>query len=60
MTLRPGRLWTSGRTGGRYPVQWTLDTPAGRHTLHALLDAQELDARASSMISAHESEQGRQ
>lgn len=47
VTLRPGRLWTSGRTGGHYPVQWTLDTPAGRHTLHALLDAQELDARAS-------------
>lgn len=47
VVMRPGRAWTSGRTGGRYPVQWTLDTPAGRHELHALLDAQELDARAS-------------
>ena len=45
--LQPGRVWTSDRTGGRYPVQWTLDTPAGRHALVALLDAQELDARAS-------------
>jgi len=43
----PGRTWTSPATGARYPVQWTLSTPAGRHTLAALLDAQELDSRAS-------------
>jgi predicted secreted hydrolase len=43
----PQRLWTSPATGGRYPVEWTITTPAGRHTLRALLDAQELDSRAS-------------
>ena len=45
--MQPGRIWTSERTGGRYPVHWTLDTPAGQYALVALLDAQELDARAS-------------
>ncbi len=43
----PGRLWTSPATGARYPVEWAVTTPAGRHTLRALLDAQELDSRAS-------------
>jgi predicted secreted hydrolase len=41
------RTWTSPATGGRYPVEWTVTTPAGRHGLRALLDAQELDSRAS-------------
>lgn len=45
--MTPGRHWRSGRTGARYPVTWTLETPAGRHELQALLDAQELDARGS-------------
>lgn len=43
----PQRHWTSPRTGARYPVVWRLSSPAGIHTVHALLDAQELDARAS-------------
>jgi predicted secreted hydrolase len=43
----PGRVWASPATGARYPVEWTVTTPAGRHTLRALLDAQELDSRAS-------------
>jgi predicted secreted hydrolase len=43
----PGRTWSSGRTGARYPVEWRLATPAGRFRLHALLDDQELDARGS-------------
>ena len=43
----PGRRWQSPATNASYPVQWTLDTPLGRHELHALLDAQELDARLS-------------
>lgn len=47
VVMRPGRVWTSGATGGRYPLEWTLDTPAGRFVLRALLDAQELDARRS-------------
>jgi len=42
-----GRRWTSPATHASYPVQWTLDTPLGRHDLRALLDAQELDGRMS-------------
>jgi predicted secreted hydrolase len=45
--LTPGRRWTSGATGTVYPVEWTVDTPAGRHTVRALADAQELDSRGS-------------
>ena len=44
----PGRRWLSPATHASYPVQWTLDTPLGRHGVRALLDAQELDARTSS------------
>lgn len=40
--------WTSPDTGARYPVRWRVQTPAGTHELRALLDAQELDSRASS------------
>lgn len=43
----PGRGWTSPATGTRYPVQWQVDTPAGRFEVRALLDAQELDSRGS-------------
>lgn len=43
----PGRTWTSPATGARYPVEWSLQTPLGRFTLRALMDAQELDSRAS-------------
>ena len=43
----PGRRWPSPATGARYPVQWTVDTPAGRFEVRALLDAQELDSRGS-------------
>ena len=41
------RHWLSPQTGGRYPVAWRIQTPAGVHELHALLDAQELDSRRS-------------
>jgi predicted secreted hydrolase len=47
VVFTPQRTWSSPATGGRYPVEWTIGTPAGRHTLRALLDAQELDSRAS-------------
>ena len=47
VVFTPQRLWASPATGGRYPVEWAISTPAGRHTLRALLDAQELDSRAS-------------
>lgn len=43
----PGRRWTSPATGAAYPVQWQLVTPAGRYTVVARFDAQELDSRAS-------------
>jgi predicted secreted hydrolase len=43
----PGRVWTSPRTAASYPVQWRIETPAGRFELQALLDDQELDSRAS-------------
>ena len=42
----PGRLWLSPGSGTRYPVQWQIDTPAGRFEVRTLLDAQELDSRA--------------
>lgn len=41
------RVWASPATGGRYPVQWLVETPAGHWTVRALLDAQELDSRGS-------------
>ena len=43
----PGRRWRSGATAASYPVEWTVETPAGRHTVRALLDDQELDSRGS-------------
>jgi predicted secreted hydrolase len=44
----PGRVWESAASRARYPVQWSIDTPAGRFTVNALLDNQELDSRGSS------------
>ncbi len=43
----PGRTWRSPASQGNYPVQWDIDTPAGRWALRALVDAQELDSSAS-------------
>ena len=47
VTFTPHRVWTSAASQARYPVEWTLQTPAGRHRIVALLDAQELDSRHS-------------
>jgi predicted secreted hydrolase len=47
VTFEPQRLWTSPRSKARYPVAWTIATPAGRFAVQALLDDQELDSRAS-------------
>ncbi|MDE2566339.1 MAG: carotenoid 1,2-hydratase [Burkholderiales bacterium] len=47
LRLVPGRRWQSPASGARYPVQWQIDTPAGRFGVRALLQAQELDSRAS-------------
>jgi predicted secreted hydrolase len=44
----PGRRWTSPATRANYPVEWQVETPAGRHLVRARLDAQELDSRATS------------
>ena len=43
----PGRVWESPASHGRYPVQWQVETPAGRFQVNALLDNQELDSRGS-------------
>ena len=45
--FQPQRHWTSPATGASYPVQWRIETPVGHFVLKALLDAQELDSRAS-------------
>ncbi len=46
-TFTPLRSWTSPVSGARYPVQWQVDCPAGRYTVRALVDNQELDSRTS-------------
>lgn len=43
----PRRVWTSPASRAAYPVEWSVDTPAGRYAVKALLDNQELDSRAS-------------
>jgi predicted secreted hydrolase len=47
VAFRPSRRWRSPRTHAEYPVEWTIETPAGRFRLSALRDDQELDSRAS-------------
>lgn len=43
----PGRRWRSPASNADYPVQWEVQTPAGRFQVRALLDAQELDSRGN-------------
>lgn len=47
VVFTPQRWWTSPASGARYPVEWRVTTPAGSWRVAALLDAQELDSRAS-------------
>jgi predicted secreted hydrolase len=47
LRFTPQRHWRSPASKALYPVEWALDTPAGRFVVRALLDAQELDSRAS-------------
>jgi len=47
VTFAPRRTWHSARSGATYPVEWDVSTPAGRWTVRAMLDDQELDSRAS-------------
>ncbi len=42
-----GRTWRSPASQANYPVEWTIEVPAGRFRVRALLDAQELDSRGS-------------
>ena len=41
------RRWTSPASQASYPVEWIVKTPAGSHTVRAVIDNQELDSRAS-------------
>ena len=45
--FRAQRQWTSPLSQARYPVEWSVRTPAGEHTVRAVIDAQELDSRTS-------------
>lgn len=47
VVFTPGRRWTSPASRAEYPVEWQVDTPAGRFHVRALLDDQELDSRGS-------------
>ena len=47
VVFTPERWWQSANSGARYPLQCRVDTPAGRFVVRSLLDAQELDNRAS-------------
>lgn len=41
------KSWRSPTSQAVYPVAWRLQTPLAVFTLHALIEAQEIDARAS-------------
>ena len=43
----PLRSWKSPGSQATYPVEWNVQTPAGRFKVKALLDDQELDSRGS-------------
>jgi predicted secreted hydrolase len=47
VVFTPGRVWQSAMSKARYPVQWSVATPAGTFTVVARLDDQELDSRHS-------------
>ena len=47
VSFNPLRRWTSPASKATYPVECTIETPAGRYVVKALLDNQELDSRAS-------------
>ena len=47
IVFAPGRTWRSPRTGVTYPVEMEVRAGGRRWTVAALLDDQELDARAS-------------
>ena len=47
VVFTPRRFWKSPMSQASYPVEWTVETPAGTFTVRAVIDNQELDSRAS-------------
>jgi len=47
VSFEPLRRWKSPTSQASYPVEWSVQTPAGRFKVSALLDDQELDSRNS-------------
>lgn len=48
LDMQPQRRWKSPASGAEYPLEWLLpNTPRGTLRLRPLMDAQEIDARAS-------------
>lgn len=47
--LRPGRNWVSKRTGGNYPVEWSLEIPPfqAQLSVKCVFDAQEMNTQRS-------------
>jgi predicted secreted hydrolase len=45
--FKPVRQWRSPTSQASYPVEWIVRTPADFYTVKAVVDAQELDSRAS-------------
>jgi len=43
----PLRRWRSASSDAEYPLEWSVQTPAGSWRVRALMEAQELDSRAS-------------
>ena len=41
------RRWLNSTTRASYPVEWLVETPAGRYQVRSRLDLQEVDARSS-------------
>jgi predicted secreted hydrolase len=45
--IATARTWRSPATNASYPMAWVIECPAGRFEARSLLDAQEMDSRAS-------------
>lgn len=47
LRFMPRRMWTSPRSGRRYPVQWSVVVGDRQFAIEPLMDDQELDSRTS-------------
>ncbi|TAG27616.1 MAG: carotenoid 1,2-hydratase [Burkholderiales bacterium] len=45
--FKAGDIWQSPSSGGRYPMQWQVNTSRGTFTARSLMNSQELDSRSS-------------